>query len=167
MGLQTKGPLAAVAAAALVFLGASTPSIAQPAAGPVTYQLTLGDASLSVQQCVGIGTATEVIESKTTTPDGQVVTLKLPGEHRDHDLVCTRAMTDDATLVEWQQRLLDEDVDARQDVELTLFDATLAELARFRYVNAWPSELTYLDSSDAGGPLEVVTIVAGGLERVS
>ena len=168
MGVQAKVALAAVAAATLAFLSTSTPSVAQPTPEAVTYQLTIGDVSLGVHQCIGIGTATEVVETRVTDPSGQVVTVKVPGQHRHHDVVCTRAMTDDQTLVEWQQRLLAGESDARQDVELTLFDATLAEFARFRYVDAWPSELTYLDSGETGGHLlEVVTIVADRLERVS
>lgn len=160
--------LAAVAVAAVAVLSTSTPSIAESAPEAVTYELTVGDVRLGVQQCIGIGIATEVVEQTVTDPNGQQVTVKVPGQHRHHDLVCTRAMTDDDTLVEWQRRLLAGSPDARQDVELTLFDATLAELARFRYVSAWPSELTYLDSSQTGGPLlEVVTIVADRLERVS
>lgn len=168
MRVQAKPALAAMAVATVVVLGASTPSVAETTPGPITYELTVGDASVRVPRCIGIGTASEVIESKTTDPNGQVVIRKLPGASKHHDLVCTRAMTDDDTFVEWQRQLMEGGPGGRQDVDLVLFDATLAEFARFRYVSAWPSELTYLDSSETGGPLlEVVTIVADRLERVS
>lgn len=168
--MRKKTPVvwAAIAAATAAVLGTSTPSVAQSTQEVVSYGLAIDGISLSLHQCVGIGTATEVVESRVTDPSGQVVTIKLPGQHRDHDLVCTRAMTDDDTLVEWQRALLAGAPDARKDVTLTLYDTAGAPFAQFQYVNAWPSELTYVDAGDSSGVLlEVVTIVTDDLVRAS
>ncbi|SDU63796.1 phage tail protein [Jiangella alkaliphila] len=177
--MRKKTPVvwATVAAATAAVLSTSTPSVAQStqaaqaaetAQEVVSYGLAIDGISLSMHQCVGIGTATEVVETRVPGPDGQVVTRKVPGHSRDHDLVCTRAVTDDDTLVEWQRLLLDGAPDARKDVTLTLFDLAGAPFAQVQYVNAWPSELTFVDAGDSSGVLlEVVTIVADGLVRVS
>lgn len=163
--------LAAVAGATATVLATSVPAEAKPPTtepGTISYQLIIDGVALGVHQCTGIGTTTEVIERKATDPNGQPVTVRRPGRHSHHDLVCTRAMTDDKTLVEWQRQLLAGSPDARQDVDLTFFDTGGAEFARYQYVNAWPSELSYVESDKADGVLlEVVTIVADRLERVS
>ncbi|PZF82974.1 phage tail protein [Jiangella anatolica] len=158
---------AAVAAATALVLSASTPSVAQSTPSAVSYQLSLDGAGLRLQQCVGLGTATEVVEQRVTGPDGQITTIKLPGERRDHELVCTRVVTDDDTLVAWQQLLLAGAPDARKDVTLTLYDTAGEPITGFAYEKAWPSELTYVDAGDGSGLLlEVVTIVADHVERL-
>lgn len=166
MRKRTPVAWAAVAVATVAVLGTSTPSVAQSTQEVVSYGLAIEGISISLQQCVGIGTATEVVEQRVTGPGGQVTTVKVPGPHRDHDLVCTRAVTEDDTLVEWQRALLSGAPDARKDATLTLYDTAGAPFAQFQYVNAWPSELTYVDDP-SGVLLEVVTIVADDLVRAS
>ncbi|TDC53936.1 hypothetical protein E1212_03855 [Jiangella ureilytica] len=168
MRKRTPVAWAAVAAAAATVLSTSTPSVAHSAQEVVSYQLTIDGVGLTMQQCIGLGTATEVVEQRVAGPDGQVTTVKVPGLHRDHDLVCTRVVTDDDTLVEWQELLLAGGPDARKDVGLTLYDTLGEPITGFAYENAWPSELTYVDAGDSSGRLlEVVTIVADELRRVS
>lgn len=168
MRKRTPVAWAAVAAATAMVLSTSTPSVAQSTQEVVSYQLTVDGVGLTMQQCIGLGTATEVVEQKVTGPDGQITTVKVPGRHRDHDLVCTRAVTDDDTLVEWQELLLAGAPDARKDVSLTLYDTLGEPITAFAYEKAWPSELIYVDAGDSSGRLlEVVTLVADELERVS
>lgn len=168
MRKRTPVTWAAVAAATALVLSTSTPSVAQSTQEVVGYQLTVDGIGLTMQQCVGLGTATEVVEQRVTGPDGQVTTVKVPGPHRDHDLVCTRAVTDDDTLVEWQRLLLAGAPTARKDIGLTLYDTLGEPITAFTYENAWPSELVYVEAGDSSGRLlEVVTLVADELERVS
>jgi phage tail-like protein len=162
---------AASGAAAVVSLGlltTSTASVAQPQPGStLSTVLEIDEVAHDMLQCVGLGSATQVIESETTGPDGQLVTVKSPGPTRHYDLVCSRPMSDDQTLVEWQQEVFSDPSQARRDVDVVLYDAALGEFARFRYHDAWPSELLVVEDVTIDAVLEVVTIISNEMERVS
>ncbi|MBB5791626.1 phage tail protein [Jiangella mangrovi] len=159
---------AAVAAAAALVLSTSAPSVAQSVPTSAVYALEIDGVRLTMQQCVGFGVATEVVEHQETGPGGEAVTRKVPGEPRVLDLVCSRAVSDDETLEEWQEASLAGIASARKDISVWLFDQAGEPVAEFLYVNAWPSELTYIDAGDGSGRLlEVVTIVSDHMERAS
>ncbi len=167
--MRKRTPVAwAVAAAAALVLSTSAPSVAQSVPTSTAYTLEIDGVRLTMQQCLGIGTATEVVERQQTGPGGQVVTSRVPGDHRALDLVCTRVVSDDETLEEWQRLLITGVPTARKDIAVGLYDQAGEPIAQFLYVNAWPSELTYVDAGDGSGRLlEVVTIVADHMERAS
>src|SRR6266513_658991 len=94
----------------------------------------------------GLTSEMDVTELKENGPDGKLIIKKIPGAHKTPTLTLKRA----------------------KNGSVILYDYEAGEIARWNFINAWPSKLT--TGSLKAGSNEVVTeeatIVMEGFERV-
>jgi phage tail-like protein len=111
-----------------------------------------GIAQASFLECSGFGATTEVIE---TREGGDNVTVhKLPGKTTYSDITLKWGVTNSNELWLWRQRIIGGEIDRRSG-SIVIFDlANQHEVARWNFVNAWPSRWDG-PSLNARGPGEI------------
>jgi phage tail-like protein len=95
---------------------------------------------------------------------------KLPGLRKDPNLVFKRGITQDLELWQWRKLVLDgQIVQARRNGAIILLDDTGADVARWVFVNAWPSKYIgpRLNATGNEVAIETLELVHEGLERTS
>ena len=117
----------------------------------------------------GLTSEMDVTELKENGPDGKLIIKKIPGAHKTPTLTLKRAKNVSMDLYKWHKAALDGKVkEARKNGSVILYDYEAGEIARWNFVNAWPSKLT--TGALKAGSNEVVTeeatIVMEGFERV-
>jgi phage tail-like protein len=120
--------------------------------------------------CSGIGSETEVIDHKVVDGSGRTVVQKIPGRLKWNDVSLKRGVTSAKDIWDWRQKIVDGKVgEARTNCSIIAYSEEFKELARWNFVNAWPSKVTgpEMDSGSTNYMVEEVTIVHEGMERVS
>src|SRR2546430_12180380 len=91
----------------------------------------------------GLSSEMDVTELKENGPDGKMITKKIPGAHRTPTLTLKRAKNVSMDLYKWHKAALDGKVkEARKNGSVILYDYEAGEIARWNFINAWPSKLT-------------------------
>jgi phage tail-like protein len=91
----------------------------------------------------GLGSENEIIEHKVINEKGIEVTMKIPGRLKWGDITLKRGITSNLDLWEWRKMVEEGDVcGARKDGSITMYDQSLAEVARWNFNNAWPVKIT-------------------------
>jgi phage tail-like protein len=91
----------------------------------------------------GMGSENEVVEYKASGPDGKFVIQKVPGRMKWNNITLKRGITDSVDMWKWRKMVEDGDViKARKNGSVVMFDTTGKEVARWNFINAWPSKLT-------------------------
>ena len=117
----------------------------------------------------GLTSEMDVTELKENGPDGKLVIKKIPGAHKPPTLTLKRAKNVSMDLYKWHKAALDGKVkEARKTGSVILYDYESGEIARWNFVNAWPSKLTTSGLKAGSNELvtEEATIVMESLERV-
>ena len=121
----------------------------------------------------GPGSEHELVAQKIMGPGGSEIQLVLPGRLQYEPLVLGRGITAEMSLSAWRKLVTDGKIkEARvAGCEFNMLDQTGATVAQWRLANVWPSKLVApADMSDYGlddgFPMELVTLVYEGLERV-
>jgi phage tail-like protein len=120
------------------------------------------------REASGIGSTSEVIESRHSTKDGKVVVKKTPGNLKWDDLSLKRGFTTDMKLYEWRGKVEAGKVnEARKHGSLTVYSAEGTPLAKWSFLNAWPSKLSgpTLNATSNEIAVEEITIVHEGMTR--
>lgn len=114
----------------------------------------------------GISSQVQVIEHRENRAGGVSVLKKLPGQISSGDITLRKGKTSDRTLWDWHKLIQEGDVaGARKNGSVVLYDYQRGEVARYNFVNGWPSAVS-IGSLSAGGSdvlLEECTIVHEGL----
>ncbi len=116
----------------------------------------------------GFDSSVEVIEHRENGKGGKEVIRKLPGRAKWSDITLKRGSTDDMGLWSWHKKVLDGDIKgARKNGSIVVFDTMRKEVARFNFVNGWPSKWKGpdLNSTNNQVALEELTIAHEGLVR--
>jgi phage tail-like protein len=117
----------------------------------------------------GLTSEMDVTELKENGPDGKLIIKKIPGAHKTPTLTLKRAKNVSMELYKWHKLALDGKIkEARKNGSVILYDYEAGEVARWNFINAWPSKLT-TGSLKAGSNdvvTEEATIVMEGFERV-
>jgi phage tail-like protein len=124
-----------------------------------------GIAQGSFTDCTGLGSTTEVIEAREGGDNTTV--RKLPGKTSYSDITLKWGMTNSNDLWDWRQRIIDGNVDRRHGA-LVVFDLTNKnEVARWNFVNAWPTKLELPAFNAKGNEVAIETLVLAheGLSR--
>jgi phage tail-like protein len=111
----------------------------------------------------GIANEIQVIEHRENKPGGVSVLKKLPGLATSGNLTLRKGKTADASLWQWQKQV--QDAGARKNGSVVLYDYERGEVARYNFINGWPSRVS-IGSLQAGSSdvvLEECTIVHEGL----
>jgi len=127
-----------------------------------------GEPWAQFKEVAGLSTEVQVIEHKETTLSGKDVVKKLPGQKKFGDITLKVGVTDDKKIFEWHKKVLDGKIDeARKNGSIVLYDYANAEKARWNFVNAWPSKVSYGSMSTTSNDilLQDVTLVVESVEQ--
>jgi phage tail-like protein len=141
-----------------------------PLLGFAFYLDLEGSGSGYFTEVSGVGAETEVVEQKVIDNNGNAVILKVPGKLKWGDITLKRGITANMDLWDWREQVNQGDVDgARTNGSITMMDSQYTPVARWDFVNAWPSKVSgptfKVDSNEFG--VEEVTIVHEGIKRVN
>ncbi|NWG22614.1 MAG: phage tail protein [Chloroflexi bacterium] len=121
------------------------------------------------RECTGLGSENEVVESKASGPDGKYVIKKLPGRMKWNNITLKRGITDAMDMWKWRKMLEEGKVqEARRNGTITMFNTMGEPVARWKFINAWPSKLTGPSANATNNEvaIEELEIVHEGYERV-
>jgi phage tail-like protein len=120
------------------------------------------------REASGIGSTSEVIESRHSTKDGKTIIAKTAGNLKWDDISLKRGFTTDMKLHDWRTLIEQGKVkDARKNGSITVYSADGTPLAKWTFSNAWPSKLSgpTLNATSNEVAVEEITIVHEGLVR--
>lgn len=118
----------------------------------------------------GIGTEHEVVEQKVVDENGHELVKKVPGRIKFQDVTLKRGITADMQIWAWRKLVEDGKMaDARANMSIIMLDRDYTPVARWDFINAWPSKVTgpSVKSDDNSFGIEEVTIVHEGMIRAS
>ncbi len=128
-----------------------------------------GISQAQFRECTGLDSESEIIEYKEAGKDGQTIVRKQPGALKWSNIVLKRGITDILELWEWRKQVEQGKVnDARKSGSIVLFDQANSEVARWNFVEGWPSKITGPQAKADGNEvaIEELTLAHEGLERV-
>ena len=121
------------------------------------------------RECSGLTSESQVIEYKEADKNGTTVIKKVPGVLKWSDITLKRGITDIMELWEWRKKVEEGKVDeARKNGSIVLYSQTNEEMARWNFVDGWPSKIEgpQLNANNNDIAVESVTICHEGLDRV-
>lgn len=111
------------------------------------------------RECTGLGSENEVVEYKASGPGGKFVLKKVPGRMKWNNITLKRGITDAMDMWKWRQLVEEGKVaEARKSGSIVMHDQEGKQIARWNFVNAWPSKLT--------GPTANATANEVGIEEL-
>jgi phage tail-like protein len=132
------------------------------------FQLEIEGVSIAqFKELSGLATEIQVIEHRENKAGGVSILKKLPGLVSSGNVTLKKGKTEDKTLWQWLKQVQDGDIaGARKNGSVVLYDyARQGEVARYNFVNAWPSRVS-IGALQAGGSdvlIEECTIVHEGM----
>lgn len=121
------------------------------------------------RKCSGLKYSTEVIESQEVTEDGTLIIRKVPGAAKWEPLVFEAALNETKDLDDWRKEVLDGNIDkARRNGSIIQYDSMHKEIARWDFINGWPSEWSGSDFDATANAVatQTVTVQHEGISRV-
>jgi phage tail-like protein len=125
-----------------------------------------GITQASFTECTGLGAKTEIIEMREGGDNTTV--RKLPGKMTYTDITLKWGLTDSAELWVWRQQVIDGTI-VRKSGSIVVYDlSNHAEVARWNFVNAWPSDWQGPTFNAKGADIAIETLVLAheGITRV-
>ena len=119
------------------------------------------------REVAGVANTIQIIEHRENNKEGVQTLKKLPGNQSSGDITLRRGKTGDKALWEWFKQVRDGDVaGARRHGSVILYDYEHGEVARYNFVNGWPSKLsiTNLGAQQNDVVIEECVITHEGLE---
>jgi phage tail-like protein len=122
------------------------------------------------RECTGLGSENEVVEYKASGPRGEFVIKKVPGRLKWNNITLKRGITDSMDMWQWRKLVEQGKIDeARKNGTITMYNQQGEPVARWNFINAWPSKLTgpSANASNNEVAIEELEITHEGYERVS
>jgi len=95
------------------------------------------------RECSGLGSENDVVEYKASGPKGEYVIKKVPGRMTWNNITLKRGITDAMDMWKWRAIVEEGKIDeARKNGSIVMFSQQGTEVARWDFVNAWPSRIT-------------------------
>jgi phage tail-like protein len=121
------------------------------------------------RECTGMGSENEVVEYKASGPKGEFVIKKVPGRMKWNNITLKRGITDAMDMWKWRKMIEDGEIDAaRKNGSIVMYNQSGQEVARWDFVNAWPSKLSgptaNANNNEVG--IEELEITHEGYKRV-
>jgi len=118
----------------------------------------------------GIGSEHEIVEHKAVDDSGHEIVQKIPGRLKWENVTLKRGITDAMDIWDWRKLVEDGKMgDARTNCSIIMMDRNYEDVARWDFVNAWPSKVSgpsvKSDSNEFG--VEEVTLIHEGMVRAS
>lgn len=121
------------------------------------------------RECTGLGSEHQVVEYKASGPKGEFIIKKVPGRIKWNNIVLKRGITDAMDMWKWRKQVEDGKVtDARKNGTITMYDQSGAALAKWNFINAWPSKISGPsgNSNTNDVAIEEMELTHEGYERV-
>jgi phage tail-like protein len=116
-----------------------------------------GITQASFTECSGLGATTEVIEMREGGDNTTV--RKLPGKTTYTDITLKWGLTDSTELWAWRQQIIDGTI-VRKSGSVVVYDLTNhIEVARWNFVNAWPTKWEGPAFNAKGNDIAIDTLV--------
>lgn len=122
------------------------------------------------RECTGLGSENEVVEYKASGPNGEYVIKKVPGRLKWNNITLKRGITDSMDMWQWRKLVEQGKIsDARKNGTITMYNQQGTAVAKWNFLNAWPSKLTgpSANASNNEVAIEELEITHEGYERVS
>jgi phage tail-like protein len=122
------------------------------------------------RECTGLGSENEVVEYKASGPKGEFVIKKVPGRLKWNNITLKRGITDAMDMWQWRKLIEQGKVnEARKNGTITMYNQQGDAIAKWDFVNAWPSKLTGPSANAANNEvaIEELELTHEGYERVS
>ena len=121
-------------------------------------------------ECSGIGSEHEIVEHKVVDDQGHEIVQKIPGRLKWGDVTLKRGITEKMDIWDWRQKVEEGNLgEARTNCSIVMFDRNYEAVARWDFLNAWPSKVSgpevKADSNEFG--VEEVILVHEGMKRTS
>jgi len=120
------------------------------------------------QEVSGLGSESEVIDYKASDKGGAELIHKVPGRLKWTDVVLKRGITDDMDIWDWRREIEEgRGEGARRNGSIVMYGQDNKEVARWNFVNGWPSKVSgpSLSAKTNEIGIEELTIVHEGLKR--
>ena len=121
------------------------------------------------RECTGLGSENEVVEYKASGPKGEFVIKEVPGRMKWNNITLKRGITDAMDMWTWRKQIEQGKIDdARKNGSIVMCDQKGTPIARWNFVNAWPSKLTgpSANAQNNEPAIEELEITHEGYERV-
>ena len=119
------------------------------------------------RECSGLGSETELIETKESER-GKLVYMKVPGALKWDNISLKRGVTNSMDIYNWRKKVEQGDVaGARTNGSIVMYDQTNNEVARWNFTRGWPRKVsgpTFNAQANEIG-IEELEIVHEGIER--
>jgi phage tail-like protein len=128
-----------------------------------------GQITGAFRECGGLGSENSVVEEKSSGPDGRPVVKKIPGNLKWNDITLKQGITDDMGMWKWRQLVEEGKVgEARKNGAIVMFSHDSVEVARWEFINAWPSKISgpSVNATNDEVAVEELTLVHEGYKRV-
>ena len=128
-----------------------------------------GQVTGAFRECSGLGSENEVVEAKASSMDGRPVVKKIPGNLKWGNITLKQGITDDMDMWKWRKMVEDGKVtEARKNGSIVLFSHAGVEIARWNFVNAWPSKINgpSVNATSNEVAIEELELAHEGYERV-
>ena len=117
----------------------------------------------------GFGSSSKVTDVQQNNKEGKRIVIKIPGETEWTDITLKKGLTNSMELWKWFKMVQDGKMpEARVNGTITLHNELGKAIAKFEFVNAWPTGISgpslSTDSSELG--VEELTITHEGYKRV-
>lgn len=128
-----------------------------------------GEVVGAFRECTGLGSQNDVVEYKASGQMGQYIIKKVPGRLKWNNITLKRGITDAMDLWQWRKQVEQGQVaQARRNGSVVMYNQDGAEMARWNFINAWPSKLSgpSANASNNEVAIEEIELTTEGYERV-
>ncbi len=128
-----------------------------------------GQVNGAFRECTGLGSENDVVEYKASGPRGEYIVKKVPGRMKWNNITLKRGITDTMDMWQWRKLIEQGKIDeARKNGSIVMFNQQGDEVARWDFVNAWPSKLSgpSANASNNEVGIEELELTHEGYERV-
>jgi phage tail-like protein len=95
------------------------------------------------RECTGLGSETELIETKEAIGQGRIRYMKIPGALKWENISLKRGITNSMEIWNWRKEVEKGDVKrARKDGSIIMYDQTNNEIARWNFTQGWPRKVS-------------------------
>ena len=124
----------------------------------------------SFRECGGLGSETELVETKEALKGGFMIYIKTPGALKWENISLKRGITDSMEIWEWRKEVEQGNVEgARMNGSIIMYDSEGQQSARWNFIRGWPQKVSgpsfNATSNEIG--VEELVIVHEGLVRES
>jgi|JFJP01.1.fsa_nt_gi phage tail-like protein len=134
----------------------------------ITLQGSLEKIDGYFMECSGLSRSQEVIEIVEVTPQiwgrngttkGRVIRTKIPGNVKSDNITLKQGLNISMTMWKWLKAVEDGNWSKQlRDGDITVYDQSATEKARFRFNGAWPVRYKISDFKADGGEFAVTEV---------